>query len=353
MAIVKILPLSLLCLLILLPFNVSASMVVLQYHHVSESTPAVTSISPSDFAAHMHYLNENNFNVLPLDEAINSLRSGEALPDRAVTITFDDAYASIYTTAYPLLKQLNYPFTIFVATDLVGANARLYLNWNQLKEMAGHGALMANHTRSHLHLLRLLAAETREQWLGRIEEEITGAQQIIESNLGEVPKLFAYPYGEYDQDVLSLMTKLGYVGFGQQSGAMGANSNFLVLPRYPLAGAYSSLKSFRTKANTLPLPIRLIDIEALISDGNFKPSLDLEFIEGKWRTSELACFGPGGRMTIEKISESHFRALPQQEVAVGRSRYNCTMPSNQRGRYFWYSQLWIRKKDDGSWYPEP
>jgi peptidoglycan/xylan/chitin deacetylase (PgdA/CDA1 family) len=350
---VKYLTFLLPCLLTLLPFDVSASLVVLQYHHVSESTPAVTSISPNDFAAHMHYLNEKNFNVLPLDKAINSLRSGEDLPDRAVSITFDDAYASIYTRAYPLLKQLNYPFTIFIATDLVGANARLYLTWKQLREMAGHGALMANHTQSHLHLLRLLPAETREQWLGRIEEEISGAQQIIESNLGEVPKLFAYPYGEYDQGILTLMTKLGYTGFGQQSGAMGANSNFLTLPRYPLGGVYSGLDSFRTKANTLPLPIRLIDIESLISDGNFKPVLDLEFTEGKWRTSELACYGPGGKMTIEKISASHFRALPQQEVAVGRSRYNCTMPSNQRGRYFWYSQMWIRKKDDGSWYPEP
>ncbi len=349
----KILRFLLPYLLILLPFNVSASLVVLQYHHVSESTPAVTSISPNDFTAHMHYLNEKSFNVLPLDEAINSLKSGEALPDRAVTITFDDAYASIYTKAYPLLKQLNYPFTIFVATDLVGTNARLYLTWSQLEEMAKHGALMANHTRSHLHLLRLRPAETREQWLGRIEEEITGAQQIIESNLGEVPKLFAYPYGEYDEDILSLMTKLGYVGFGQQSGAMGVNSNFLALPRFPLAGVYSGLDSFRTKANTLPLPIRLIDIELLISDDNFKPSLDLEFVQGKWRTSELACYGPGGKMIIEKISEHHFRALPQQEVPVGRSRYNCTMPSNQRGRYFWFSQMWIRKKDDGSWYPEP
>lgn len=329
------------------------SAVVLQYHHVAENTPAVTSISPADFTAHMEYLDKNGFKVLPLDEIINSLQNDVMLPDRTVAITFDDAYKNIYTSAFPLLQRLDFPFSIFVATDLVGTNSKLYLNWQQLTEMAQHGALIVNHTLSHLHLLRLLPGEASGHWLARIENEITQAQKVIETHLGRGPKIFAYPYGEYNDDILSLVQSLGYLGFGQQSGAMGAHSNFLALPRFPMAGIYTGMDAFKTKINTLPLPIEPIHVESLVSSDQLQPSITLKFTEGKWRTSELNCFGPGGKMVLEKLGPKSFLAMPAGELPIGRSRYNCTMPSHQAGRYFWYSQPWIRKNDDGSWYAEP
>ena len=334
------------------PSHAQGSAVVLQYHHVDVGTPSITSISPADFAAHLQYLDDNKFNILPLNEISKALQDGKELPDKVIAITFDDAYVSIYTEAYPLLRSKNIPFTIFVATDLVGSSRR-YLNWQQLNEMSEHGALVANHTQSHLHLLRFLDGETQHQWQLRIRQEITGAQQEIENHLGELPKLFAYPYGEFNLDILALVADLGYIGFGQQSGAMGANSSFLALPRFPMAGIYAELKSFRTKSNTLAMPIYSISIEPVLEPGNFKPGLELHFTEGDWRTTELTCYGPGGKLNIQTINATTFRARSMTDVPIGRSRYNCTMPANQPGRYFWYSQPWIRKEDGGSWYPEP
>ena len=329
-----------------------SSAVALQYHHVDIGTPSITSISPTDFSAHLQYLDDKNFNILPLNEIIDALANGKELPSKAIAITFDDAYISIYTEAYPLLMSKNLPFTIFVATDLVGSSKR-YLNWQQLAEMSERGALIANHTQSHLHLLRLLKGESSHEWQLRIIQEITGAQLEIEKHLGEGPKLFAYPYGEYSLELMALVADLGYTGFGQQSGAMGVNSNFLALPRFPMAGIYADLKSFKTKSNTLAMPIRSINIESLLEPGNFKPSLELNFTDGNWRTTELTCYGPGSELNIQAINATTFQARPETDVPIGRSRYNCTMPSNEPGRYFWYSQPWIRKQDDGSWVPEP
>jgi len=34
--------------------------------------------------------------------------------------------------------------------------------------------------------------------------------------------------------------------------------------------------------------------------------------------------------------------LPEEPLGVGRSRYNCTMPSKENGRYYWFSKLWLR-----------
>ena len=90
--------------------NSSAS-IILQYHHVSETTPKSTSISPAQFEVHLKYLKEHNFTVIPLSELINSLIKHQPLPDKTVVITFDDAYQDNMTFAKPLLDKFNYPYT--------------------------------------------------------------------------------------------------------------------------------------------------------------------------------------------------------------------------------------------------
>ena len=55
--------------------------VILVYHHVSTATPPSTSISPEDFEKHLHYLKENNFNVIALNQMAETLKAGEQLPD--------------------------------------------------------------------------------------------------------------------------------------------------------------------------------------------------------------------------------------------------------------------------------
>ncbi len=84
--------------------------VILQYHHVSRGTPAITSIAPDDFKMHMDYLLENNFNILPLEQILTSLQNGDQLPNYTAAITFDDAYISVYTEAFPVLRELGWPF---------------------------------------------------------------------------------------------------------------------------------------------------------------------------------------------------------------------------------------------------
>ena len=91
--------------------------VVLQYHHVSDETPASTSTSPERFAMHLEYLSEAGFDIVPLHDLVDALRAGQPLPDKAAAITFDDGYISIYDTAWPMLKAKGWTFTVFVNTE--------------------------------------------------------------------------------------------------------------------------------------------------------------------------------------------------------------------------------------------
>lgn len=58
------------------------------------------------------------FNVLPLDEAILRLGRRE-LPERAMTITFDDGYADNHGLALPILTKYGLPATFFIATGFL------------------------------------------------------------------------------------------------------------------------------------------------------------------------------------------------------------------------------------------
>ncbi len=64
----------------------------------------------------------SEYRVLPLREAIDRLRQGGPLPNRAAVVTFDDGYRSVYTTAFPILSHYQVPFTTFLITGLVGSH---------------------------------------------------------------------------------------------------------------------------------------------------------------------------------------------------------------------------------------
>jgi len=328
--------------------------VILQYHHVSNETPAITSISPDKFLQHLTYIEQQGFNVESLETIIHALQANQPVPDKTIAITFDDAYLSIYDTAWPMLRARGWPSTVFVSTALVGSNSTLYMDWNQLRELHKHGVFIANHTQSHTHLLRQLEGESRGQWLTRIEAEITGAQERIQDELGYTANIFAYPYGEYDYRVKQLLARLDYVALGQHSGPVGEIDDWQAIPRFPASGIYSDLDTLKVKLMSLPFPVTEKFPSTLLAQKNDRPILSIKMREGGYQINGLACYATAqGRIEVYDRSEYEFKARASVELAVGRSRYNCTAPTMDGTRYYWFSQPFIRKNADGSWYPEP
>ncbi|OBJ11562.1 polysaccharide deacetylase family protein [Mycobacterium sp. 1465703.0] len=72
----------------------------------------------------LEYVREH-FNVLPLEEALNRLAAG-TLPPRAMAITFDDGTRNLATHAMPVLRDLNLPAAVFLATGPIGTAETLW-----------------------------------------------------------------------------------------------------------------------------------------------------------------------------------------------------------------------------------
>ncbi|WP_299489946.1 polysaccharide deacetylase family protein [uncultured Shewanella sp.] len=331
------------------------AVVILQYHHVSAQTPAITSVTPEQFQEQMAYLAENHFNVVPLSEVVLALKAKRNMPPKTVAITFDDGYQSIADTAHPILKKYHFPYTLFVSVEPIEKKYKTMMSWQQLVALSKEGAEIANHSWGHEHLIRRLPNESKTQWLARIEKNIVKTEEKILEGTGQNLKMLAYPYGEYNQDLEDLMAKLGFVAFGQQSGAAGVYSQLEALPRFPVAGVYANLASLKVKLHSLNMPV-LAQNESNpeLANGHWRPTLMLTLDMSDIEKSQMMCFIQGqGAKKPTWIAPNKMSIRAELDLPPGRSRYNCTAPSKKTGNYYWFSQPWVRPNDDGSWKKEP
>jgi peptidoglycan/xylan/chitin deacetylase (PgdA/CDA1 family) len=322
--------------------------VILLYHHVSESTPPVTSVSPKTFAHHVQYFAQYH-QVLPLETVVSKLKKGESLPDKAVALTFDDGYKNIFENAHPILYKHNLPYTVFINPSLIGVEA-YQLTWQQVKLMAQQGATFANHGNEHQHLLARRTLESKQAWLARVMGDIEAAEKKLKRQLGYSLRYMAYPYGEFDRALKVHLSKKGYTGFAQHSGAVASYSDFGALPRYPAAGVYSDLESLKVKLSSLAMPVKdVFPDDPKLSSSSKNLALTFTINSDDLKLQQLACFQNSQKLAIIRRN-IWLRVDIPAPIPVGRSRINCTAPSVQyEGRYYWFSQPWFVTNKDGQW----
>ncbi len=81
-----------------------------------------SNTTPAAFGGHLDFLQEH-YKVIPV-----ALLEEGPIPDRAVVITFDDGYRSVYEAAYPLLRAQGMPATVYLVTDVVDNPILVWVN---------------------------------------------------------------------------------------------------------------------------------------------------------------------------------------------------------------------------------
>lgn len=324
---------------------------ILLYHHVSDRTPRVTSVTADELREHLTYLRDNDFTVIDIRDAIAAAQGRKEIPEKSVVITFDDAYQNIYTNGWPILKEFDVPWTLFVTTDPIGQTAGQYMSWDQIRDLHNDGVVIANHSLDHAHLPRRADYASETAWLERMRENILGAEAKIKEEVGVSYKLFAYPYGEYDNVLADLVAELGFIGFGQHSGGFSQHSDFRAIPRFAAAGMYANLRTLGTKMAALGMPVLETHIEDTLLDyEETRPTLKLIVDTSDFHRNQLNCFIRSQPHAPQWHDEQMFSVQAEEPIGIGRQRYNCTVPSISRpGRFYWYSVQWIRPDQQGSW----
>lgn len=309
--------------------------VVIMYHRFGETKYPSTNVTIEQFEAHLRELKASQYNVMAVPEIIAALRNGKPLPDRTVGLTIDDAYLSVFTEAWPRLKEAGFPFTVFVATDPVDNNISGFMKWDQIREMASAGVTIGGHTGSHLHM----AKAGRDKNL----DELARSKKRFEEMLGKSPRIFAYPYGETSLAIQKMTKNAGFIaGFGQHSGAFDGGSNLFDLPRFAMNENYAGMPRFRLAANALPLPVAdITPADPLITNVN-PPAMRFSFLGDVKDLRRLNCFSSNaGKARVERLGRRRIEIRVAPAFPTGRTRVNCTLPAD-KGRWYWFGRQFYR-----------
>lgn len=184
---------------------------VLMYHNIeaTENGGDAENIAPERFKEHMEAILSAGYTPIFVADYFKSVVKGEKLPERPIAITFDDGYLSNYEDAYPVLKELEIPATIFIVTSTVGLTpdsgkvSRPHFSWDEAREMQNSGVIdIYSHSHTHRNMSELTVAQ--------LQAELRLSKYLIEKNLGKNCNIFAYPYGGYSESTFKMAAYAGY-----------------------------------------------------------------------------------------------------------------------------------------------
>ena len=181
---------------------------ILCYHRLGGGSSRMV-VSPARFEAQMSWLVDNDYRVVRLAELAGFLAGQLPLPPRSVVITFDDGYESFHRHAYPVLKKLGLPATVFVYTDFIGGGDAL--SWSQLREMLASGLVdVQSHSKSHRNLVERRPGETDQLYLASLDAEMRIPRDTLERRLPPLKiRRLAYPFGDVNAQVLASAARHG------------------------------------------------------------------------------------------------------------------------------------------------
>jgi len=222
---------------------------ILTYHRVANPSdtpamdPSLVSATPQAFREQMVHL-KRRYHPVGLSQVLDAFLHGAPLPPRAVHVTVDDAYRDFGEVAWPILRELGMPVTVFVPSGYPSQPGRRFwwdrlhdaatrsrrrradrrlrarlrslphdeteqlvdracldagmgfdavperssvLSWEELRALGEQGVEFGAHTRAHVALTRV-----DEQ---RVREEIRGSLDEVHKELGCRAPILAYPYG--------------------------------------------------------------------------------------------------------------------------------------------------------------
>lgn len=312
-----------------LPKDFSA--VGLVYHRFGDNRYPSTNTPLDKFEEQLKYLTENDFETYTASDLYRNPNGKQ----KNIFITVDDGLNSFYTHGWPLLQKYNCKATLFVNTESVGWGD--YLSWNQLRELVKEGVEIGSHSHKHTYFLNV----PHDQRVQTFEQDLDVSEQLFKDSLGLVPKTYAYPYGEFDEQMAEVLKARGYLlGFAQNSGVWGSITDPFAIPRFPTAGNFVELKAFKEKVNMKPFLVHgLSDFPLEMKDGeSLTKVLSIDSIND---INSINCY-------FNNSQNNYVAKLQRDSIQI-----NLSMPSNSRrvlltlttmdtsGQWLWWSKLLV------------
>ena len=212
---------------------------ILMLHRVveqrSEGKNRELEITPYFLKQTIDDYRQQGHQFVSIDEACEIISKGHTnLP--FVCLTFDDGYQDNYDIAYPILKQQEVPFAIYVTTGFIDNRLPMWwyqgnnlgINTESLKALdADPLCTIGAHTVSHPKLDTLSFDEQKK--------EIEQSRLELETLLDHSIKHFSYPHGAYNDETIDIVKDIGFQSaLCAWGGTIRYGVALLTLPRLEL-----------------------------------------------------------------------------------------------------------------------
>jgi biofilm PGA synthesis lipoprotein PgaB len=242
---------------------------ILSYHEIAEGHDALVpmyTVTPTNFVRQMDWLKNNGYHFVGMNDVLADYAGKKPLPDRAVLITFDDGYRSMYVHAFPILKLFNAPAVVALVgkwmevpeDGKVNFDGRSIprtdlLSWDQIREMTKSGLVeVASHSYGMHEGINanpqgnLQPAATARRWIAernhyedeadyerRVHDDLLRNNKLLQAHLGgKGPRIIVWPYGRYNIETRHIAAELGMpIGLTLDDGGNTADTPLYGLRR--------------------------------------------------------------------------------------------------------------------------
>jgi len=297
------------------------------YHRFNESKYPSTNIQMDVFKNQIKIIKESNY--VFSDPA--KFKENFKIPkkNKEILITVDDGFESFYVEAWPYLKKNRIPFILFVSTEPVGKKG--YMTWKQIREIESEKfAFIGHHSHTHDYLID----NTNDIFI----KDIKKANKIFLKELGYIPNLFSYPFGEYSKFMRDYIAQNFNYAFGQHSGVIDVNKDKFELPRFPMNEHYGEIDRFKSIINTFPLEYdQIFPKEKKLTQVNNPPKFEVKFFKDQKNLENINCYS--NELDEWKKSDTNFNDYILTIKFRGpfyprRGRINCSLNDNGKWRWF-------------------
>jgi len=306
------------------------SAVIIMYHRFGESNFPTTNVTLEQIDQHIAELSKDIYNVVHLRDVVNAFKEGRKLPARTVAVTIDDGFLSVFEEALSRFKKAEIPFTVFISTGSINDQNETSMTWDQIRILDKEELVeIGHHGHAHAHMPELSIDEAKR--------DIEIADEIFEKELGYIPDMFAYPYGEYSPELIGAFSEKNYLAtFAQFSSAATSTRGLEAIPRFAFNENYADINRFKLIINSRALQVK--DILPLSPNIESNPPFIGFTVAGDVNgLANLGCFPShiNGAAKVTLLGETRIEIRFDEPFPRGRSRVNCTMPSPDN-RWYWF-----------------
>lgn len=233
---------------------------VFTFHRITDICRDGMTVGPAVFRHQLAYVRRHH-DVVPVERAIEILKTGGPLRRPVAALTFDDGYLSVFEAARPAMQDYGLPGCCYVSTGLVSTNRRFehdanhplrdqfgVMSWEQVETLKRQGWSIGGHTINHARLSLLDSATLRKE----LEEPL----QVLDQKLGLKQISMAYPFGQRGDitpEGMSLAQSLGYTAcFSDFGGENFPSPSTFHIQRIELGGSHPTL-AWKSRAHGVDL----------------------------------------------------------------------------------------------------